>query len=337
MEPSPLDAGRPASEYVCTLQPPEGSALARKLEACRAACQREVGPDEASLYPPHVSVTGFFHATPQQAARVCVVLARLVPKWARRGRLHTEVRGVVSTDNGHVILDIHAPGVSDLATALTAQVDPLGIRLRPKAVRHLSLGKGRRPLEQESIARRYAEVPLGACELDLVVSRLVHRSDVARLCSEGRAHEFRDILRVSLPDGLRRRMSVDRFPIRLPLARALRTPVKRRCSSSFGCALLDKADVRTPAIEAVATPLRKRRRQEEANGQDHGNPGGAAADGTPPKGPAPRDMPRSGHVAEQAAASEIDAARGDGAPSKGELSMDSPGSGPGHAKLRRLK
>lgn len=207
--------------------------------------------DETLLYPPHVSVTGFFHATPQQAAQVCAALVRLVPEWARRGGLGTEVRGVVSTNDGHVILDVFAPGIADLAATLTAQADSLGISLRPKAVRHLSLGKCRSPLEQESIARLHADVPRGRCEFDLVVSRLVQRSDVLRLQREGQAHSFQELVRVSLSSGTR-------------------------------CAPRGRLHIRTSVIEGAPTPVRKRRCEGGVDVQAV-TTGRASADVTPPK------------------------------------------------------
>lgn len=254
MHPESVGDASMLSEYLCTLQPPEGSALALKLSDCRAACRMELGVDETGLYPPHITVTGFFSATPQQAARVCDAVAALVHRWEPH-RLTVEVRRVVTTETGHVILDVFAPGVADLAAALAAQAESFGIRLRPKAVRHLSLASRRNVQERESVARLHAGVPLGRCELDLVVSRLLERSDTEGLRGEGRAHVFSNILRLRLPSDMR----------------------------------IDFADQLRPSLKGsgtadVATPMRKRRLEPQ-------EPLGECGDATPPKVPAPRAGP----------------------------------------------
>jgi len=223
-----------------------------------------LGVDETGLYPPHISVTGFFHAKPQQAANVCRALVGLIQARSQQDGLRAEVRGVVSTDDGYVILDVFAPGVAELAAALTAQVAPFGVRLRPKSVRHLSLGKRKSRPEQEAIARLHADVPLGCCEVDLVVARLVQRSDVPRLQSEGQAHDFREVLRLSLPSGARR-------------------------------AVLGELPARTLSTLDAATPLRKRRPGARFEGQATALECGGA-DGTPPKVAAARDVPGLEHA-----------------------------------------
>jgi len=252
-------AGRGAAhslpEYLCTLQPPHGSALARKLAACRSSCQRELGVDEASLYPPHVTVTGFFHATPQQVMRVCAALVRLVRERVQReGVLRTELRGTVSTGDGHVILDVSAPGVTELAAAWAAQAAPHGIRLRAKAVRHMSLGKGRSPPEQESIERLHGDVPLGACELDLVIARLASRSDVPALRSQGRGHSFTELLRLSLPSG-KAHAVLDRLPIRAPAFADASTPVRKRRGETHGGEELAAAEVGCDSADVTPPKL----------------------------------------------------------------------------------
>jgi len=211
------------AEFVCTLQPRAGSTLAARLARCREACQDlGLGLDETSLYPPHITVTGFFRASGEQAARICdlaVALATSAGFAAKpeldgsreeaEGAKHidlTEGRGdvqllrVLSTDTGYVIADVFAPRVSRLAEELAQRSSrDLGVLLRPKAVKHISLASGRGPEEQARIVHIYGAQPLGGGPWDLVVSKLVARSDLACLRRGGQMHQFEDILRLPLP------------------------------------------------------------------------------------------------------------------------------------------
>lgn len=103
---------------------------------------------------------------------------------------------MVSTDTGHVLLDISALGVPEFAIALAERVKPFGVHLRPKAVRHLSLASRRHVHEQERIAELHTEVPFGPCVVDIVVSRLVQRSSIQRLQENGQVHGFCELLRI---------------------------------------------------------------------------------------------------------------------------------------------
>jgi len=188
------------SEYLCTLEPRGGSQLARTLAMCRARCRTHLDVDETMLYPPHISVTGFFSATKEQASGVCAVLQRLLADW--RHSLNVDVKRVVSTDTGYVLLDVAAPGIAALATSLADQAVPLGVRLRPKAVRHLSLACCRVRQEQAAIVDIHADVPLGSCAFDLVVSQLLRRSDIESLRVSGQVHIFRELARLSLPGSI---------------------------------------------------------------------------------------------------------------------------------------
>jgi len=185
------------SEYLCTLEPREGSQLARTLAMCRARCRTHLDVDETMLYPPHISVTGFFSATEEQASGVLAVIQKLLADWTHS--LNVDVQRVVSTDTGHVLLDVVAPGIAAFATALADQARPLGVHARPKAVRHLSLASRRVRQEQAAIADIHADVPLGSGAFDLVVSQLMRRSDVESLRVAGQVHIFRKLAQLPLP------------------------------------------------------------------------------------------------------------------------------------------
>lgn len=190
-----------SAEYLCTLQPPKGSPLASLLAELRKKWFNEHGGmDTTGLYPPHVSVTGFFTATSQQVARICKAATKLIAVQAEAG-FHIEMRDVISTDTGYVIIDVFAPEVAAFAVSLTDQAGTFGVRMRPKDVRHLSLASGRSLAEQSRIKQLCSILPHGLCTLDFVVASLVHRSDVTRRDCNGEAkpHTFRELLRLRLP------------------------------------------------------------------------------------------------------------------------------------------
>lgn len=211
-----MDEVMACSEYLCTLQPPNSSALAQGLLSRRVACQQAgFELDATGLYPPHVSVTGFFKATQSQAAEICTIAATelaavLAPaalppdQWGSDGGADVgsecvKVQQVVTTEGGHVLLDVVAPLISDFAQVLATQAARVGVHLRPKAVRHLSLASGRNPEERAGIARCYEDLLVGGCCWDLVVSRLLFRSDVDKLRVGGDMHVFEELLRLKLP------------------------------------------------------------------------------------------------------------------------------------------
>merc|ERR1719512_663740 len=63
-------------EFLCTLQPRPNSDVEKWFATCREACRLQgYGLDATDLYPPHVTVTGFFTATQGQALEVCALAA----------------------------------------------------------------------------------------------------------------------------------------------------------------------------------------------------------------------------------------------------------------------
>merc|ERR1719414_1587720 len=58
-------------EFLCTLQPRPHSDVEKWFASCREACRHQgYGLDATDLYPPHVTVTGYFTATEGQALEV---------------------------------------------------------------------------------------------------------------------------------------------------------------------------------------------------------------------------------------------------------------------------
>lgn len=207
------------AEYLCTLQPFENSVFAQSLLMKRAACRRAgYGQDKTCLYPPHVSVTGFFKATQRQAQELCALTVReLISAAARRRRSgqsgggwekepeghSVKVKRVISTEGGHVILDVAAPAVAELACTLAEQAASIGLHVRPKDVRHLSIAADRDAKERDGIAKLHEDIDFNCdCGWNLVVSRLLFRSDVETLRTDGTPHLFCDLLRFPVTQAL---------------------------------------------------------------------------------------------------------------------------------------
>mmetsp|Transcript_120538 Transcript_120538/g.236930 ORF Transcript_120538/g.236930 Transcript_120538/m.236930 type:complete len:246 (-) Transcript_120538:29-766(-) len=197
------------AEYLVTMQPVEGSLFAQSLLLKRAECRRAgLGNDSTGLYPPHVSVTGFFKATEQQVNQLLSIVGAEFADAIRRARAghisledgqFVKVKQLLTTNGGHVILDIAAPAMSDFAASLAAKAARIGAHVRPKAVRHMSIAAGRHDQELHEIAKIHQDLDMGECGWNLVVSRLLYRSDVESLQRDGKTHEFCDVLRLPIP------------------------------------------------------------------------------------------------------------------------------------------
>lgn len=202
------------TQFLCTLQPRPGSELAQGFAACRTACQSlGIDVDETNLYPPHITVTGFFSATAEQAAQVCELATALAKELhlivAQSGCTAqteqpvpaVELVRVLSTDTGYVIADAAAPDVARLAKALSEKAGAFGLHLRPKAVKHVSLASGRETEEQACISHVYSALPLGFGPWDLVISQLLVKADVQTMSIDGVGHQFKELLRLPLGVG----------------------------------------------------------------------------------------------------------------------------------------
>mmetsp|Transcript_40601 Transcript_40601/g.73082 ORF Transcript_40601/g.73082 Transcript_40601/m.73082 type:complete len:292 (+) Transcript_40601:91-966(+) len=250
-----------SAEYLINLQLPASSTWLKELLTRRAAVQQEFLADETGLYPPHVSVTGFFSATSKQAAVICSSLWELVNAEPRG--FEVELRQILSTESGHVLVDVVAHELAKLASSLAAKASEAGVKLRPKAARHLSLASGRTPEEQRRVQQLYQGLPLGksslGCPLELVVAKLLCRSNLERLRREQKAHEFSDLLRIPIsalpgaqPAGLLSRLAFQ-LPLRIFDAS---TPVRKR-PLELGIDDLDLGrDDQTAAGESEITPAK---------------------------------------------------------------------------------
>lgn len=192
-----------SSEYVCSLQVARRSAKGKLLREIRAACAKEHGVDETNLYPLHVTVTGFFTATEEQAQSVACEFQKLAAELAAESgkSLTASIEGALAPDNGHVILDIAAPEFAIIAKELAARAERFGVALRPKEVRHMSLASKRNAEPQAAILSKYREQLSSLCgklPVEFVVARREHKADVTELMETGTGHRFVDVLRQQL-------------------------------------------------------------------------------------------------------------------------------------------
>jgi len=188
------------AEYLIMLQPSKATPLAQILDSQRTACLQVHGADETNLYPVHISVTGYFWATDAQAEGISKALQCLLeqktPESLRMDVQHTKA----TDDDGYVILLVSAPGLKEMADKLPLLPEAAGLRLRPKRLSHMSLAKGRSPEQQEQIMQSFQEVQSGPSPMDLVLCRLLKRSDVEEFTNNGTPHQFHEVFRTRLSE-----------------------------------------------------------------------------------------------------------------------------------------
>ena len=158
-------AGAPLAELIVYACPhgPLAASIDRYLEAVRHEC----GPNDAHRFPPHVTLTGFFHddiwAVRDQVAALGEAVEAAGPSPAPPAR----VEGL-RCEPGFHFLAVRSPWFESVAAAFRDR-SPAATRVdavRPKHDLHLSLAYGFDPATQEvlsALARRHVD-PDGACE-----------------------------------------------------------------------------------------------------------------------------------------------------------------------------
>lgn len=191
-------------EYIINLQPTRDSALQNFLYQKRAACAERLGMDPTYLYPFHVSVTGFFKGTEVAVAQVVELMRSTLEEelalQSEDAGPPVKVNHVLSTTDGYILLDVHAPVINTCAKKLSQKGTELGLRLRPKEVNHISLASGRdEPELQKEIQELYRDVDLvkDNATFDLVLSRVIRRSSFERLAQDG-SHKFEKLVRIKV-------------------------------------------------------------------------------------------------------------------------------------------
>ncbi|MEI7770036.1 MAG: 2'-5' RNA ligase family protein [Chloroflexales bacterium] len=135
--------------YACPTGP-----LAAQVAAFFGSSLERFGPNSAHAYPPHITLTGFFHddaaAIPRYVAALESARARAM---ASRPASPVQIREVVSLDDFHGLL-IDSPWLESLtADAIAAAASPTRRDgLRPKTNLHLSLAYGFRPQDGPALA-----------------------------------------------------------------------------------------------------------------------------------------------------------------------------------------
>merc|ERR1740121_314305 len=140
------------SEFLITLQSRPDSDLARAFAECREACRRGgFGLDATDLYPPHITVTGFFTATQGQATQICTLAAAELEKlvaatpgcpapaaekpldFCEEAQVCPErspavdLLQVLATEKGYVLVDVCSPGMASLGKALAEEACAHGL------------------------------------------------------------------------------------------------------------------------------------------------------------------------------------------------------------------
>lgn len=135
--------------YACPTGP-----LAAQIATFFTASQERFGPNSAHAYPPHITLTGFFH---DDAVAIPCYLAALESAHARamatRPASPVRIRKMAFRDGFHGLF-INAPWLESLtADFIAAAASPSRRdRLRPKDRLHLSLAYGFRPADGSALA-----------------------------------------------------------------------------------------------------------------------------------------------------------------------------------------
>jgi ubiquitin-associated SH3 domain-containing protein len=143
------DAPRELIVYACPTGP-----LAEQIAAFYAVSRERFGPNSAHAYPPHITLTGFFHddaaSVPRYAAALGAAHARATPA---RPASPVQIREVGFLDGFHGLL-IESPWLEALTADFAATVDSPSRRddLRLKSWLHLSLAYGFRPEDGPALA-----------------------------------------------------------------------------------------------------------------------------------------------------------------------------------------
>ena len=117
------------------------------------AAASELGPTVAQTYPPHCTLTGFFHRSPAEAEATIAALARLLADTGPVPDGAVEVGGL-TTSEGWVGLELRSEWLAKLIAAAVAEHDDL----RPKDWLHLSLAYGVDDLaEHAALAERLVD------------------------------------------------------------------------------------------------------------------------------------------------------------------------------------
>lgn len=130
--------------YAC----PTGE-LARQVEAFYAASRARFGPNSAHAFPPHITLTGFFHDDAATAPRYAAALGAAREKaMARRPAEAVTITRLAATAAFHGLL-IHSPWLEALAADFAARAASPTRRdsVRLKSDLHLSLAYGFRPAD----------------------------------------------------------------------------------------------------------------------------------------------------------------------------------------------
>ncbi|MBX0329395.1 hypothetical protein K2Z83_17125 [Oscillochloris sp. ZM17-4] len=135
--------------YACPAGP-----LAAQVASFYAASRARFGPNSAHAYPPHITLTGFFHDDAESIPRYLAALGAARERAvAARPATPVTIRELAFLDTFHGLL-IDSPWLEALAADFAATVESPSRRddLRLKSWLHLSLAYGFRPEDGPALA-----------------------------------------------------------------------------------------------------------------------------------------------------------------------------------------
>jgi hypothetical protein len=123
-------------EYILYLQPKRSSSLYKSVTAFYSLSLEKLGPNEAHLYHPHVSITGFWQTDTPVDSEFLKALETILP-------LDVQIAVQPPFQEKTLILPIQSgPKLKALPHLLQSLPHPESASIRPKRVDHLSLAYG---------------------------------------------------------------------------------------------------------------------------------------------------------------------------------------------------
>lgn len=203
-----MEDGDAVLSFLLNLQPTLGTAFHRLIYQKRDQCAAEFGDDPTYLYPLHISVTGFFETEARNVKKLVKIIRECL---AKESCSSIRVGEVICTSTGYVLFDVDAPAISSMAQRLgDRSMKELDVRIRQKAVNHISLASNRPDKESRlRIKALYESPPSGegdamreafaSATFDLVLSRLLRRSSYEAICKDG-PHIFQEVARIAISE-----------------------------------------------------------------------------------------------------------------------------------------
>ncbi len=166
-DPVPTEAAKGEARRELILYATPTGPLAERCDDYFEAVRRDVGPTTAQTYPPHCTLTGFFHRTDAGAARA---IAEIEPIIAVAGPVPEGAVTVVAcrATSNWIGLELQSAWLCDVAVSVAAghTLEPGDDALRLKDWLHLSLAYGANPSRPDEPADLAAYASLAETLID---------------------------------------------------------------------------------------------------------------------------------------------------------------------------